>query len=156
LFLPALDFTNRTASPQTLALYKRSPYASLPLFLGSEDALPPSVFFLPYNWCAGLLQIPRPSLYLQAQATVDLARTAVALERYWLESHDYPATLEALQPQFLPALPHEVMDGKPLHYQRAVDGHYVLYEIGLDGMDRHGRMKFDSYGDVHSDWIWHQ
>ena len=38
----------------------------------------------------------------------------------------YPETLEALIPQFLADVPHDVIGGQPLHYRRGEDGKFLL------------------------------
>ena len=73
-----------------------------------------------------------------AQATAEIARTAVALKRYELRHGRLPDTLRALVPDFLPALPIDFMDGSPLRY--CLDSHsaFRLYSVGVDGRDDHG------------------
>ncbi len=56
--------------------------------------------------------------FAYAQSSVDLARTAIALERYRLAHGDYPESLDALAPQFIEKVPHDVIGGGPLHYRR--------------------------------------
>ena len=53
------------------------------------------------------------------QISVDLARTAIALERYRLAHGEFPETLDALAP-------HDVIGGGPLKYRRTADGQFVL------------------------------
>lgn len=73
-----------------------------------------------------------------AQATIDQALVACALERYRLANGQYPETLAALTPQFLAKVPPDLMDGKPMRYRREADGTYVLYSVGLNGKDDGG------------------
>ena len=56
------------------------------------------------------------------QTQVDLARVACALERYRLAHGEYPESLDALVPQFIDHLPHDIINGQPLHYRRTDDG----------------------------------
>jgi hypothetical protein len=67
-----------------------------------------------------------------------LTRTAVALKRYQLRDGKLPPGLEALVPEFLPALPYDPMSGKPLCYRLKPDGSFVLYSVGEDGKDDGG------------------
>jgi hypothetical protein len=67
----------------------------------------------------------------------DAAITVIALHRYRLADGDFPATLDELVPKFLPTLPLDPMDGKPLRYILKPDGP-VLYSIGADGIDGGG------------------
>lgn len=67
--------------------------------------------------------------------------TALALERFHLRHQAYPASLSDLTPDFLPAVPIDFMDGAPLRYHPTNDGHFLLYSVGLDGIDNGGTMK---------------
>ena len=54
----------------------------------------------------------------KTRAQVYLSETALAIERYRLAHHDQlPATLQDLVPAYLPAVPADPFDGKPLRYQ---------------------------------------
>jgi hypothetical protein len=102
------------------------------------------------------------------QAYVDSARVACALERYRLTNGKLPDTLEALAPQFLAAVPNDVIDGKPLHYRPAADGGYLLYSIGWNQTDEGGELAlkrqrvheraeelpFVSVDIAQGDWVW--
>jgi hypothetical protein len=59
--------------------------------------------------------------------------TALALRR-WQMDHggELPATLQAMVPDYLPRLPVDLMDGKPLRYERQ---ERLLYSIGTDLAD---------------------
>ena len=72
------------------------------------------------------------------QASIDLARVACALERYRLAHGEYPETLDALTPQFIEKLPHDIINGQPLHYRRTDDGKFVLYSVGWNEKDDGG------------------
>ena len=67
-----------------------------------------------------------------------LCVTAIALKRYHLKHGVYPATLNELVPAFLPAVPTDFMDGKPLRYELRPDGDFLLYSVGEDGKDDGG------------------
>ena len=75
---------------------------------------------------------------LCAQAQQQMAVTAIALERYRLETGRFPADLAALMPKYLSALPRDGMDGKTLRCRAQPDGGFVLYSAGLDGKDDGG------------------
>ena len=74
-----------------------------------------------------------------------LLLTALALDRYHLQHGNYPTTLAALIPDYLPptlALATiDFMDGNPLRYHVTADGQFTLYSVGLDGVDNGGTMK---------------
>ena len=73
-----------------------------------------------------------------SEHTFILVRTVVALERYRFHHGDYPGTLAELVPAWMPAMPHDVIDGQPLRYQRTENGRYRLYSIGQNGVDDGG------------------
>jgi hypothetical protein len=103
--------------------------------------------------------------FAYGQASVDLARTAVALERYRLAHGEFPEALAALAPQFIAAVPHDVIGGGPLHYRRTPDGQFILYSIGWNETDDGGVVVFKngassrdemrSVADTNQgDWVW--
>lgn len=67
-----------------------------------------------------------------------LALTALAPKRYTLQNGSLPATLAALVPDWLPVLPTDPMDGKPLCYRTAEGKDFVLYSVGSNGKDDGG------------------
>src|SRR5262249_45036890 len=48
---------------------------------------------------------------------------------------------QGLVPELLASLPTDFMDGQPLRYRRTEPGHFVLYSVGLDGVDDGGTMR---------------
>ena len=91
------------------------------------------------------------------QNAVNLARTACALERYRLAHGQYPESLDALVPQFIAELPHDVINGQPLHYRRTDDGSFVLYSVGWNETDDGGEVGFTKQGGLDistGDWVW--
>jgi hypothetical protein len=75
-------------------------------------------------------------------ANIEVARrllvTAIALRRHQLAHGKYPDNLDQLAPNFLPAVPVDLMDGKPLRYQLKTNDTYLLYSVGEDGIDNGG------------------
>lgn len=63
---------------------------------------------------------------------------AIALKRYAIANGKPPASLEAIVPQYLPELPVDFVDGKPLRYSLRPDGTALLYSVGENGVDDHG------------------
>jgi hypothetical protein len=91
------------------------------------------------------------------QASADLARTSCALERYHLAHGDYPETLDALAPQFIAELPHDIINGQQLHYRREANGQFVLYSVGWNETDDDGQIVLNKNGMVDrekGDWVW--
>jgi tetratricopeptide (TPR) repeat protein len=94
-----------------------------------------------------------------AQSATDLARTAIALERYRLAHGEFPESLDAFAPQFMEKIPHDVIGGQPLKYRRTDDGQFVLYSVGWNETDDGGVVVFKkgSSPDVDTDkgdWVW--
>ena len=88
-----------------------------------------------------------------AQATVDEAALACALERCRLAEGRFPEKLEALVPRFMVQLPKDALTGEPYRYRRVTDSQFVLYSIGWDEKDEggvSGKTLFDEQGD----WVW--
>ncbi|GMU24447.1 MAG: hypothetical protein AMXMBFR13_45210 [Phycisphaerae bacterium] len=72
-----------------------------------------------------------------ARTRLEAALAMHALAAYQRDRGEYPETLGALVPSYLPALPIDYADRAPLRYRRA-DQRYVLYSIGPDGHDHNG------------------
>jgi hypothetical protein len=95
--------------------------------------------------------------FAYSQASVDLARTAMALERCRLARGAFPESLDALAPQFIAKVPHDVIGGQPLKYQREAGGLFVLYSVGWNEKDDGGVAGFNKDGSVDmqsGDWVW--
>lgn len=67
----------------------------------------------------------------------DATLVAIALELYRRKHGEYPPTLEALVPQYLPTVPPDRYDGNPLKY-KLENGRPLLYSIGVDRKDDGG------------------
>ena len=87
------------------------------------------------------------------QTLVNEAQIACALERYHLAHGDYPETLDTLAPQFIAQLPHDIINGQPLHYRRTEHGKFLLYSVGWNETDDGGLP--GTLSDVkNGDWVW--
>jgi hypothetical protein len=79
--------------------------------------------------------------YLESLEQVEVAKqmtlSALALKRYQLRHGTYPPELAALVPDFVPSVPRDPVNGKPLRYQ-STGKTYLLYSIGDDGVDNGG------------------
>lgn len=91
--------------------------------------------------------------------------TAIALKRYQIKEGSYPTNLNALVPEFLPSVPLDPMDGKPLRYRLKTDGTFLLYSIADNGTDDGGDPSLASgitgpnfywLGPHALDWVWPQ
>jgi hypothetical protein len=91
------------------------------------------------------------------QVSVDLARVACALERYRLAHGEYPETLDELSPQLIAKVPHDIINGQPLHYRRTDSGQFILYSVGWNETDDGGQVVLTKDGLVDrekGDWVW--
>lgn len=122
---------------------------------GAEKAARP----VEENWF-GLAKAPRQNFYnswrfgmtVQLLASLSLATVkstraetdrsmvlcATALKRYSLRHGKSAPDLNALAPEFLPSVPIDYMDGKPMKYRFNTDGTWLLYSVGNDGRDDGG------------------
>jgi len=66
-----------------------------------------------------------------------LGQVAVALRLYRHEHGRYPEALEELVPKYLPSLPVDPFDGKPLRYKRLAKG-FKIWSVGMDMKDDGG------------------
>jgi hypothetical protein len=100
----------------------------------------------------------RARRFAHTQSSTDLARVAIALERFRLAHGGYPDTLANLTPQFLQNIPHDVINGQPLKYRRTDDGQFVLYSVGWDEKDDGGTVVLNEWGSSQNikkgDWVW--
>jgi hypothetical protein len=90
----------------------------------------------------------------ETQTKVDQALIACALERYYIAHKSYPENLQELVPQFLGKLPHDVITGAPMKYERTVNGFYKIYSVGWDQKDDGGKVPEKKKPDLNSDWVW--
>jgi hypothetical protein len=155
--LPLVDTETRVVSPDGLRRADQAVHAEMK-------------HYSPYKIQA-LLTFPALNAAVKkfafAQASVDLARVACALERYRLAHGQYPETLDALTPQFIEKLPHDIIGGQPLHYRRtsgppspgsgAGSSKFLLYSVGWNETDDGGQVAFTKSGSVDrekGDWVW--
>ena len=90
-------------------------------------------------------------LDLRARAHLELATTALALERYRLAEGKLPERLEELVPHYLQEVPSDPFDGNPIRYRRTGPG-YCLYSVSDDGQDNGGKERADVPFDAPCDW----
>ena len=83
---------------------------------------------------------------------------ACALERYRLAHGQFPESLDALVPEILSQLPHDVLNGQPFKYRRTADGQYLLYSVGWNETDEGGVLVLTQSGEgidqKTGDWVW--
>lgn len=93
------------------------------------------------------------------QNSVNLARVAIALERYRMAHGTYPDSLDPLAPQYIDRIPHDVINGQPLLYRRNANGQFVLYSVGWNETDDGGVVIFKKGSTTavdhkQGDWVW--
>ncbi len=88
---------------------------------------------------------------LVSDGIVRLARTALALEQFYLDQSTYPASLSQLVPQFLPEVELDPTDFEPMRYQRTQADQFRLYSIGWNETDDGGKFEKEY---KQGDWLW--
>lgn len=73
------------------------------------------------------------------QALTRAAVVAAALTNYRIDTGHYPASLDELVPKYLPAVPTDPLDGKPILYLLR-DKQATIYSVGDDRIDDGGRL----------------
>lgn len=71
---------------------------------------------------------------------LEVARTALAVQRFRLAQGKLPAVLGDLVPVYLDAVPVDPFDGQQLRFKPLAAG-FVVYSVGRDGEDNDGRAK---------------
>jgi hypothetical protein len=114
----------------------------------------------PYTFLAAI-SVPN---YVRATQTLAHNQTlanqtllACALERYHLARGQFPESPEALAPQFIEKIPHDLIGGQPLKYRRTDDGKFLLYSIGWNEKDDGGVVAPNKDGKEdleNGDWVW--
>ncbi|MGA2500631.1 MAG: hypothetical protein ABSH20_23065 [Tepidisphaeraceae bacterium] len=94
--------------------------------------------------------IPGSFVTLQARAERYLGQrdglvVGIALELYRRQRGEYPATLDTLVPQYLPAIPADRISGDPVRY-RFIAGRPVVYSVGADRKDDGGQPSLSPTG----------
>lgn len=85
---------------------------------------------------------------LNTQSRIFMARIACAIERYRLAEGSLPEHLDELVPEFLPALPRDIIAHEAFRYRRVGDDKYVLYSVAMNLVDDDGKT------DANEDWVW--
>ena len=144
--LPAVNPQNHQVYPELAGEFKRS--------LKESSTTPYNIF--------AMVMLPTlsaaPERVARTQSYLDLARTAIALERYRLAHGEFPEVLDSLAPQFIAQVPHDVIGGQPLKYRRTSDGQFILYSIGWNEKDDGGVTVIPKGGSQpkfeEGDWVW--
>lgn len=150
--IPSIDLANRRISPSACQQAEKKMAALL-----NKSEL--SLFFQHRAFCTlllpGTLGMSRKTAF--AQTGVDAAAIACGLQRYKLAHGGLPESLDALVPQFMGKLPHDIIDGQPLRYLRTPGGHYAVYSVGWNEKDDSGLAGFkkgEHDAPEEGDWVW--
>ena len=145
--LPLADLTNRIVSPSAVRKTE-------------ADVKSRAKHYSPYK-IQSLMTLPAiiksVTRMATVQSSVDLARVACALERFRLAHGNYPEALDTLAPQFIAKVPHDIINGQPLHYRRTDDGKFILYSVAWNETDDGGQIvlnKDDRVEREKGDWVW--
>jgi hypothetical protein len=101
-----------------------------------------------------------PAVFAYAQGKIDLARTAIALERHRLRHGSCPESLAALDAECRPnGIPADAVTGNPPHYARVGEDDFTLYHEGWNGTDDGGTTVWRNPGHTSidfqkGDWVW--
>jgi hypothetical protein len=139
--LPAVDWEHHRVSPSTIEQIDQS--------IKTQRLTPYNAL---YKW----LTAPFIKKAALSQTYVDETVVACALERFRLAHGSLPQNLDALVPEFINQLPHDVIDGQPLHYRRLPDDQYVLYSVGWNEKDDGGQIAMNGVNQNfdEGDWVW--
>ena len=96
-----------------------------------------------------------------AQSTIDLAIVAMGLERYHLRHQDYPASLDALVPDYVLLLPQDIAVKSPFKYERRSKDAFSLWSVGWNQKDDGGVVAMGTGKATvikleEGDWTWPQ
>jgi len=133
-------------------IHPERPEPSLPANMSQVGVFERARYILFFTLVPALSDIERK--YAYAQSTADQTRMACALERHRMARGTFPDSLDALVPEFLPALPQDVMNGQPLHYRLNGDGGYVLYSVASNLEDDGGKSEPNASVTKQPDWVW--
>ncbi|HEY3856968.1 MAG TPA: hypothetical protein VGO67_21505 [Verrucomicrobiae bacterium] len=90
----------------------------------------------------------------RAQTGANLAAIGCALERYRLKHGNYPENLSALAPEYLPAIPKDLIMDQPLKYHLTANGTFILYSVGWNNKDDGGIAVKGNKDMTEGDWVW--
>lgn len=110
-----------------------------------------------YGILAGMLLPALDKLFqkaINAQAHIELAKVACALERYYLRNKAYPESLAALVPDYLSGPLRDPMDHQPWRYARDGQNGFRLYGVGENGVDDGGDHEVSGSTDRKDDIPW--
>jgi hypothetical protein len=99
-----------------------------------------------------------PLYTAHAQAALDMARIACALELSRLRNGVFPAGLKEIEPAFIAEMPLDRITGAPYEYRREKEG-FILYSVGWNERDDGGHAAWLDKSTAEQnpregDWVW--
>ncbi|HEX5218950.1 MAG TPA: ABC transporter permease [Verrucomicrobiae bacterium] len=88
-----------------------------------------------------------PALLAFTQNALNQAVIACALERYCIATGSFPDTLDQLVPTYLNRIPADIVQGRPMIYERTEAGRYIVRSVGPNEQD-------DRKAKSSDDWLW--
>jgi len=73
-----------------------------------------------------------------AHSRMQALQILCAIAQYREAHGEVPQSLDVLAPEYLSAIPHDIMDGKPIRYHRKEDGGCAVWSIGVNRIDDGG------------------
>jgi hypothetical protein len=139
--IESIDLTNQVISPQKSEDVAQRVFSTL-------HSYPPYTFLA----SAAIANFSKAMQTTARNQTMnDQALLACALERYRLARGKYPDTLAALLPDWSETIPHDLINGKAMKYQRVGDASFLLYSLGWNGSDDGGVAGKSAF---EGDWVW--
>lgn len=117
--------------------------SAVPVFQWKETEEEVNARILTYKRQGILTSILLPSLIKVPQITSRVTAShrmtemALAATRYRLEHGHYPTSADQMVPAYLPAIPIDPFDGKPLRMKTDAEG-LLFYSVGVDRIDNGG------------------
>ena len=149
-YLNSPNFQHYPASLKSIALSNYTRYmdqevanARLPYAAQTSTPVPPHDLVSTVIFPASIIFLPVfshvPLSMTDSQTQNAFLTVALALRAYHSEQGVYPASLDALVPSYLPAVPADLFAlSGPLHYHKTKQS-YILYSVGPDGRDDGGK-----------------
>ncbi len=116
-------------------------------------SIPARIYYMIFCLMSPVMEQIENKAVLTATVT-DQTRLACALERFRLARGNLPQALSELAPEFIPAIPVEIVNGEPYRYRRTDDGSFALYSVGTDLRDDGGVIDPKLNASKQADWVW--
>jgi hypothetical protein len=83
--------------------------------------------------------VPIITRYHRRAADMEATAVVIALRQFEQAEHRTPATLDEIVPKYLPKIPLDPFDAKPLRYRVRPDGKWIVYSVGPNQIDEGGK-----------------